>query len=228
MKRFRPIYIKVAIALLLFSSMAYGDTWTANRRLSNNSSYSEFPAIALDGSYIYVVWCDGTPWNHEIYFKRSSDRGATWSANMKLTNNAGDSYLPAIAVDGPNIYVVWQDDTPTYYPEIYFKRSADRGATWTANKRLTNNTGYSSAPTIAVDGSNIYVAWDDDTPGKSEIYFKRSVDRGVSWTANKRLTNNEGESWYPAVAVDGPIIYVVWEDDTPGNSEILFKKGILD
>ncbi len=40
---------------------------------------------------------------------------------QRLTNNAGDSLSPAIAVDGSNIYVVWQDDTRGD-PEIYFKK----------------------------------------------------------------------------------------------------------
>mgnify|MGYP001596614348 CR=1 FL=1 len=48
-----------------------------------------------------------------------------------------------------NIHVVWVDNTPEN-SEIYFKTSADNGATWSANKRLTNNTGASSYPSIAV------------------------------------------------------------------------------
>ncbi len=47
---------------------------------------------------------------------------------------------------------------------------------------------------------------------------------GITWETNKRLTWNAGNS--PAIAVDGPNIYVVWEDSTTGNWEIYFKKGI--
>jgi hypothetical protein len=204
-----------------------GVTWSTSKRLTNNTGNSEDPAIAAAGSNLYVVWSDDTLGNHEIFLKRSNDGGATWAGTRRVTNNTGRSEIPAIAVDGPNISVAWMDDTPGNR-EIYFKQSMDGGFVWAVTRRLTNNTGESYAPAIAVDGPNVYVSWDDDTPGNSEIYFKRSVDRGVNWTATRRLTNNAGASWSPALAVNGSSIYVVWEDDTPGNGEIYFKNGVLD
>jgi len=268
MKKFGQ-FISVLVLLLLFSTIAYGTTWTTNKRLTNNAGSAFYPAIAVDGSNIYVVWEDDTPGNREIYFKKSIDEGVTWSPNKRLTNNAGDSSYAAIAVDGSNIYVVWSDDISGNY-EIYFKKSIDGGATWSTNKRLTytgylpaiavdgsnvyvvwnNHTGrhweiyfkmsddggvtwstnkrltYAAGisnnnnPVIAVDGSNIYVVWEDDTP---QIYFKKSVDGGATWSTNKRLTNSARGSDYPAIAVGGSNIYVVWEDDTPWNEEIYFK-----
>jgi hypothetical protein len=229
MKRFRKIFITVVAMLLLFSSLVYCDIWTADKRLTDTSGTSMFPAIVVNGSNIYVVWQDQTPGNYEIYFKRSIDGGGTWSANKRLTNTAGFSVGPAIAVYGSNIYVVWQDDTPAPgYPEIYFKRSIDGGGTWSANKRLTNNAGISNYPAIAAEGSNIYVVWEDRTPGNPEIYFKRSVDGGATWAAAKRLTNSAGNSSSPGIAVDASNIYVVWTywTFTAGNDEIYFKRSI--
>src|SRR4030043_459614 len=226
MKRFRQIFITVVLVSLLFSVVAYADTWTTNKQITNTLGDSKYPAIAVDGSNIYVVWQDNIPdlLNEEINFKRSVDGGVTWKTNKRLTNNAGYSQDPAIAVDGLNIYVVWEDTTPGNY-EIYFKKSVDGGATWETNKRLTSNAGVSYAPAIAVDGSNIYVVWQDNTQGDEEIYFKRSVDGGVTWKTDKNLANNADDSRYPAIAVYGPNIYVVWQDATPGNNEIYFKKS---
>jgi hypothetical protein len=81
MKRFRQVFIAVAIVLLLFSAVASGDTWTPNKRLTNTTNHSLHPAIAANGSNIYVVWEDYTPGSYEIYFKKSDDGGATWSPN---------------------------------------------------------------------------------------------------------------------------------------------------
>src|SRR4030042_4707947 len=180
MKKFREISITVVIFLLLFSVVAYGDTWTKNKRLTNNSSSSMGPAIAAHGSNIYVVWQDTPPGNFEIYFKKSVDAGATWTTDRRLTNNAGDSVSPAIAVDGSNIYVVWQDNTSGNF-EIYFKKSVDGGATWTT-KKLTNFGFDSLSPAIAVDGSNIYVVWygrDIFESCNHTVYFKNSQNGGV-------------------------------------------------
>ena len=228
MERFRRV-ITVVIVSLLFSAAAYGDTWTTNKMITNTLGDSKYPAIAVDDLKVYVVWEDNTPdlLNKEIYFKKSVDGGVTWKTDKRLTNNAGDSRYPRIAVDGSNIYVVWTDYTPGA-PEIYFKKSDDGGATWRTNKRLTNNAGYSYAPAIAVDGSNIYVVWTDDTPGNLEIYFKKSTDGGSTWKQT-RLTNDSLGSQYPAIAADGSNVYIVWQNfiSMPPNYEIYFKKGVL-
>lgn len=57
--------------------------------------------------------------------------------------------IASVRASDAAIHVVWSDDTPGN-SEIYFKTSADNGATWSANKRLTNNTGASQYPSIAV------------------------------------------------------------------------------
>jgi hypothetical protein len=155
-------------------SLDGGANWTVNKRLTFNAGNSYASALAVDGSKIYTVWFDDTPGNYEIYFKKSFDGGANWRADKRLTNNTGASRYPALAVDGPNIYVVWFDVTPMNL-EIYFKQSLNAGVNWTANKRLTNNTGRSEYPALAVDGSNIHVIWQDETPGNLEIYYKKGV-----------------------------------------------------
>ena len=168
---------------------------------------------------IVLVWQDDTPGNNEMFFKQSTDGGATWTFE-RLTSNGGTSETPAIAVASSTIYVVWSDDTPGN-DEIFLKYSTDGGSTWT-KKRLTWTDGASLTPAVEVVGSNIYVVWSDDTPGNSEIYMKWSEDDGSTWT-KKRLTWNAGESLAPSLAVYGSDVYVAWTDDTPGNSEIFLK-----
>ena len=201
-----------------------GDTWAIEQMLTNNAGDSIDPAIAVNGPNIYVVWTDQTPGDNEIYFRKSVDRGDTWLAEKRLTNNSGGSYRPEIAVDESNIYVVWYDNTTGEF-EIYFKKSADGGDTWSNTKRITKTSGISASPDIGVDGSNIHVVWNDNTSGNNEIYFKKSVDGGDTWSISKRITKTSGISEVPAMAVDGSNIYVVWHDDTPGNYEIYFKES---
>jgi uncharacterized cupin superfamily protein len=211
-----------ALALFLFAQAAQAD-WTPAKRLTWTSGESFNAGIAIDSNNaIHVVWFDNTPGNWEIYYKRSTDRGATWSAAQRLTWSSGVSSFPAIAIDSSNtIHVVWSDDAPGN-KEIYYRRSTDGGTTWSAAKRLSWTSGSSGSPAIAIDSTDtIHLVWPDDTPGNWEIYYKRSTDGGTTWSPVKRLTSNGGASWSPAIAIDSSdAIYIVWFDDTPGNYEI--------
>ena len=51
-------------------------------------------------------------WNNDILYRRSTNGGATFGPIINLSNNAGFSGFPAIAILGNNLHVVWQDDTP--------------------------------------------------------------------------------------------------------------------
>jgi hypothetical protein len=202
-----------------------GSTWIT-KRVSYSSGSSGYPTIAVSSSnHIHVVWYDWTPGNPEIYFKRSTDGGTTWTTK-RLTYNSGSSLHPNIVTDSSDhLHVVWRDNTPGN-EEIYHKKSTDGGTTWTT-KRLTYNSGWSFFPAIASDSiSNIHVVWYDYTPGLSDIYYKRSTDGGSTWTS-KRLTYSSGNSDNPIIAIDSNNhIHVVWQDDTPVNFEIYYKKGI--
>jgi len=199
-------------------------TWQATKRITNSSNASHYPAIAVNGANIYVTWYKDLSGNSQIFFRKSVDSGATWQSSKQLTDNAGFSGIPVIAVNGVNVYLAWVDRTPGN-AEIYFMRSTDSGATWQTAKRLTNTSGDSNSPAIAVNGANIYITWNDDTPGNAEIYFRKSTNSGTSWQAAVRLTFNSGDSYNSAIAVRNNNVYVTWQDNTSGNNEIYFRKS---
>jgi len=205
-----------------------GGTWTASRRLTWTSGHSFVPDIGFDPSgNIHVVWSDYTPGNHEIYYKKSTDGGASWSTSQRLTSNAGASISPVIGVDSfGHLHVVWQDDTPGHW-EVYYKRSPDGGATWTASQRLTWSSSMSGSPVIAVDSSgHLHVVWQGSASGNVEVFYKKSADGGTSWTISRRLSLTSGVSFTPVIAVDSSDnLHVAWADDTPGNYEIYYKKS---
>jgi hypothetical protein len=164
--------------------------------------------------------------NFEVYYKKSTDAGATWTTSKKLTSNSGGSYGPAIGLGASgNLHVVWSDDTPGN-EEIYYAKSKDKGATWTTGKRLTFTSGYSVDPVMALDSSGrLHVAFMDNTFGEFEIFYKKSVDGGVTWTTNKRLTWSLYAQGSPALGVDSSgNLHLVWECMAPGNYEIYYLK----
>jgi hypothetical protein len=222
------VFLTIFIGIFLLILPLSAQTWGKTKRLTWVSGSSFLPAIALDSSNtIHLVWHDDAPGKPEIYYKRSTNGGGSWSGAKRLTWNSTWSYSPAISLDSSNtIHIVWHDYTPGS-PDIYYKRSTDGGMTWGATKRLIWTSGASFNPTIAVDSNdNIHIVWGDVTYGNGEILHKKSTNGGMTWGGTKRLTWNSGQSFYPAIAVaSGNTIHVVWHDDTPGNNEIYFKRS---
>jgi len=203
-----------------------GATWQDNQRLTNTSGNSEEPAIAVNGANVYVVWHDDTSGTRDIFFRKSADGGATWQTAIPLRNNTEWSADPAIAVNGATVYVVWDETISAGQGEIFFRRSTDGGATWQSVKRLTNTTGGSWCPDIALSSTSVYLVWYDFTPGNAEIYFRKSADGGATWQTAQRLTNTAGDSYFPAITVNGSDIYLSWTDYYSwANSEIYFKSS---
>jgi hypothetical protein len=130
-------------------------------------------ALASDGT-VHVVWYDDTPGNREIYHKKTMDLGETWTTSRRLTWNSGQSYCPTMSADSSGgLHLVWSDSSPGNF-EVYYRKSADGGATWIANRRLTWTAGFSEVPALGVDTSgNLHLVWQDNTPGNYEIYYKK-------------------------------------------------------
>jgi hypothetical protein len=205
-----------------------GVTWSANQRLTWTAGYSADPAIAIDSSgSIHIVWCDNTPGNNEIYYKRSTNGGTTWSAAKRLGATTGQSYYPAIAGDSTNgISVVWDDDTPGN-KEIYCRKSPDGGTSWNAVQRLTWTSGKSDMPSIAIDPSDaVHVVWEDSTTGTAGIYYKKSAAGGASWSTAQRISSASVNSASPSIASgSGGTIHVVWHAEMPENTELFYARS---
>lgn len=202
-----------------------GVSWSADMQLTNDPASSWNPSVTVSGSVVHVVWQDDRNGNTEIYYKRSIDEGGNWEADTRLTNNASSSVSPSVTVSGPAVHVVWFDNRDGN-EEIYYKRSLDFGGSWGTDIRMTNNTAISRNPSVTTSGSAAHVVWEDNREGNWEIYYKGSIDEGVNWDPDTRLTNNTANSWYPSVSSSGSDVHIVWSDDRDGNLEIYYKGSI--
>jgi hypothetical protein len=98
-----------------------GSSWGPDTRLTFDSAYSGFPELCASGSNIHVVWRDERHANSEIYYKNSSDHGASWGPDVRLTNKVGNSGLASVTTSGWALHAVWYDDRDGNR-EIYYKR----------------------------------------------------------------------------------------------------------
>jgi hypothetical protein len=225
MRRMKPMVF--ALGLFLVAQFA-GAGWEPVQRLTWNSGESMRPrAVVNSTGEVHLVWYDSTPGNSEIYYKKSTDGGGVWTTSQRLTYTSGSSIAPEIAVDSSDrLYVVWEDKTPGN-SEIYFKKSTNKGTTWSANQRLTWTSGISMSPSLTVDSSNgLHLVWDEFTSGNFEIFYKKSTDGGATWSTSKNLSSSAGNSINAAMAVESPdTIHLVWSDFTPGDFELYYKKS---
>ncbi|MEI8006470.1 MAG: exo-alpha-sialidase [Bacteroidota bacterium] len=206
--------------------------WEPDIRLTNDpagssTSISNQWNIAASGDTVHVVWSDTRDGNEEIYYKRSVDGGLTWGADTRLTNAPAISGHPSVSVSGSIVHVAWCDlrDGNGGY-EIYYKRSDDRGASWEADTRLTNYWAGSFNPSIASTGLVVHMVWYDYVDYNWEIYYKRSVDGGITWKPDVRLTNDPANSYSASVAATGDMVHVVWVDYRDGaTGEIYYKQS---
>jgi hypothetical protein len=216
-----------ALGFFLFAQFVQAD-WTPAKRLTSNSGSSLVPDIAVDSSgNLHVVWTDDTPGNAEIYYRKSTNGGTSWTASQRLSYTPGYSSNPTIAIDSfGNPHAVWWDTTPGV-SEIYYKKSTDGGTTWSPTRRLTWTSGWSYDPVIAVDSfGTLHLVWEDWTPMNPEIYYKKSSDSGDTWIPGKIITWTAGNCWSPDIAIDlSNNLHVVWEDNSV-HFEIYYKKSM--
>lgn len=124
----------------------------------------------------------------EIFYRRSTDGGATWSVRMNLARLAGGDERMQIKVDGRDrIHAVWDHGSDWYAgvdaPEYaVYRRSDDGGATWRDLSLLgvTDGAVVQATLGLAADGSPIVTY---RSANGSEIYYQTSPDGGDTWAA---------------------------------------------
>ncbi|MCX7785306.1 MAG: T9SS type A sorting domain-containing protein [candidate division WOR-3 bacterium] len=203
-----------------------GTTWGPTTRISYIYAFADGPSIAVTGTNLHVAFWDARSGGFgRINYKRSTNNGANWTEDSAITHDRIGAELPSIAVNASNIHLTWNSYRGTALRNIYYKRSTNGGVNWEDEYSLTNYSATSCAPSIAVSGLNVHIVWQSNRDGDYEIYYRQSVDGGITWLPEIRLTNSLGNSLYPSIAVSGSTVHVVWCDNRDGNYEIYYKRN---
>jgi hypothetical protein len=88
----------------------------------------------------------------------------------------------------------------------------------------------SIVPDVACDGNTVAVVWQDQRGGLPEVFYRTSLDGGVSWmVADARLPRLPAAlvaSTNPRVAVAGLTVFAVWQDNRNGASDVFFNRSL--
>jgi hypothetical protein len=114
---------KVAGNLFYTSSLDNGVSFSAARTLTERTTLNAEVATADNGNEVYLAWQGVLPDdNEEIYVKKSTDSGATFTEiSQNVSNNEGISECTSISIseDPRKVYLAWED-SPAGNHEILF------------------------------------------------------------------------------------------------------------
>ncbi|MEO5679594.1 MAG: sialidase family protein [Acidimicrobiales bacterium] len=105
-----------------------------------------YPSLAAGpADTLYVAWADGRDGDAEVFLRRSTDRGETWSSPVRVNDNRpGDGtsqYLPRVAVaESGRVDVLFLDrrrDPANVKADAYLASSGDGGRSF-ANTRISS------------------------------------------------------------------------------------------
>lgn len=209
-------------ALIFLLVTVCSSQWQTDVRLtsSTGSSLTNIGrSMVSENDYLHICWIDNRDGNFEVYYKRSTNAGLTWSADHRLTNNSAYTYAACISAEGVNIHITFSDDRTGKY-EIYYMKSTNKGLNWSGEIRLSSADEYHSYESDICANGNLYVAWLEERTGDLDIYFTRSTNDGSSWSSPVRLTPNTYAQKYPVLSVSGSNIHVVYQDERAGISNV--------
>lgn len=217
--------------ILLRASNDGGKTFGETINISNNANEQTFPKIATDGSSVYITWnveeddLIGRV-NNGLFFVSSSDSGNTFGNITKL--NRDDNFGEAqVSVVNDTVYVVWGGLPSREVNGLQLIKSTDAGISF-SDPEMVDVNGTIEHPTnveiAASDPSFSYVAVQSSVLDNEEILLLELADNTSPRVLN--LSNNAKISECPSIALAGDNVYVVWEDLTPGNHEILYGRGM--
>jgi MYXO-CTERM domain-containing protein len=190
--------------------------------VSSGTAAEQAPALACSNAgACFVAWQDQRGGTWDAYGARFSGGTVGDPAGIELTQAANDEISPAVAFDGTNYLVVWQDHRSTTSWDVYGARVSAAGTVLdTSGIPISTAANDQITPRVAWMPSSYLVVWEDKRAGGTnpgDIYGARvdatgavldATGMGISAAANEQRT--------PAVAADGTNYFVAWSDARSG------------
>ncbi len=226
-----------------------GVTW-GNRQLLATGGQGAWPTVGAN-HHVYCFWLAGS----SLVMKKSTDLGVSFGSTITVAPIAslgvnGDlglgggfrtnAFPQAVAhpSDPNQLYVIWNDKNGADKGNIYFSKTNDAGATWSAPVKVNNDSGTNDQwqPVLAItpDGTRLFVSWYDRRldAGNNlfEVFGRNATITGstVTWDAGDyRITdgaspviigqdpviNSTYMSDYDQATADNAFFYRTWSDN---------------
>ncbi|MEZ6013838.1 MAG: sialidase family protein [Planctomycetota bacterium] len=218
---------------------------------SDLSGNVDEPRAAIDGDLVIITYTENFTTDtagEGVVATVSTDGGATWlpevvlSPQMYQVANA-DADTPFVAVNGDNIYVVYEEDSQDRLAGgagdsggnvCYLARSNDRGATWAVDLDLEAGR-ISNRPRIVANDEIVVIYKEYNANGSNVPVFAWSVDQGVTWSPFTQVAgagpdvdegNAVSESYYLAIDPDSNTAVVVFMDNSVTGANEVYSSSV--
>jgi hypothetical protein len=158
-----------------------------------------FPALVCDINQsspyrgnLYVAYMNSTATDMDIFFRKSTDGGDTWSSPLRLNDdtqgNGCDQFHPWLSLDETGrIHAIFYDRRldagRNLLFDLYYTSSTDGGLTWSPNERITSvSSDPSHAALAGLIGEyiglsawhdQVQMAWTDTRNGNQDVFSGR-------------------------------------------------------
>ena len=171
--------------LFFLKSFDKGNNFYDIIKLSNDSNFGE-SQIAVNENELHVIWGGFlTKKIENIYYVKSNDNGKTFSdaktiSDKVISNNTNYySELNDIIENPTNVevtnknfsYIVWQNSFSEQNEDILLLIDNHKDNSHSYIFNLSNNSGISECPSIAISDNKIYIIWEDYNSGNHEIFL---------------------------------------------------------
>lgn len=224
-------------ALRAVRSNDLGRTWSAPVTVTDDTA--EFGShnfhaltVAQDGT-LYVAWLDGRTGKSAAYVTHSTDGGAHWAPNVKMSVGETCPCCRTSLAAGRDglVYAAWRAVLDGNERDVVVARSADYGATWTTPQRV-HADGWKidacphAGPSIQLDVAGaLHVLWWTGAPEKAGVYYAVSRDSGKTFTAPTTVSAQRTPmpSHVQLALGDSGTVLAAWDELANGRPQVFVR-----
>jgi len=194
--------------------------------ISQAPRYQNSPALAFDGANFLAVWQDYRGGEWKVYGSRVTPQGTVLDpTGITISQAAYDQFAASVGFDGANFLVAWLDLRSGSESDIYGARVTPAGVVLDPSGiPISTAADWQETPSIAFDGANFLVVWEDYRNGSDyDIYGARVTPQGtVLDTGGFVISDAADMQGAPALGFDGANFLVVWKDRRSGNADDIY------